>query len=237
MKRGALIIVLVAGVLAGLGLYFYRNFRPAVAQGTRLRVWLQNPDAHPDWRLRAGTRCGNAPFLFPTDGYIGFVWGDSFQVGHRHQGIDIFAGTGVGVTPVIAAYPGYLTRLTDWRSSVIVRVPSDPLQPGRQIWVYYTHMADASGRSYISDEFPPGTYERPVEAGTLLGYQGNYSGDPYNPTGVHLHFSIVLDDGQGHFRNELEIRNTLDPSPYLGLPLNASASTGEVILCAAGETP
>lgn len=237
MRRGSLIAVLVIGVLAGLGIYFYRNLRPAVAQGARLRDWLQNPDAHPGWRLRAGTRCGEAPFLFPTDGYIGFLWDDSFQVGHRHQGIDIFAGTDVGVTPVLAAYPGYLTRLPDWKSSVIVRVPSDPLQPGRQIWVYYTHMADAGGRSYISENFPPGTYERPVEAGTLLGYQGNYSGDPYNPTGVHLHFSIVLDDGRGHFRNELDIRNTLDPSPYLGLPLNANTHTGEGIVCAAGATP
>lgn len=237
MKRGSLIVILVVGVLAGLGIYFYRNVRPVVAQGARLRDWFRNPDAHPDWRLRAGTRCGDAPFLFPTDGYIGFLWDDSFRVGHRHQGIDVFAGTDVGVTPVIAAYPGYLTRLPDWKSSVIVRVPSDPLQPGRQIWVYYTHMADAGGHSYISDEFPPGTYERPIEAGTLLGYQGNYSGDPYNPTGVHLHFSIVLDDGRGNFRNELDIRNTLDPSPYLGLPLNANTSTGEVIVCAAGETP
>ena len=40
-----------------------------------------------------------------------------------------------------------------------------------------------------------------VAQGTLLGYQGNYSGDPNNPTGVHLHFSIVKDDGKGGFLN------------------------------------
>ena len=66
---------------------------------------------------------------------------------------------------------------------MIVRVPRDPLQPDRQIWVYYTHMADAAGNSFISDEFPPGTYERAVEAGTFLGRQGDYSGDPNNPVG------------------------------------------------------
>jgi hypothetical protein len=65
----------------------------------------------------------------------------------------------------------------------------------------------------------------------LLGYQGNYTGDTTNPTGVHLHFSIVLGDGKGGFRNELDINNTLDPSPYLGLPLNAKESDGEVIVC------
>ena len=41
----------------------------------------------------------------------------------------------------------------------------------------------------------------------------------------------VLDDGQGGFRNELDIRNTLDPSPYLGLALNANTSDGEWVTC------
>ena len=112
-----------------------------------------------------------------------------------------------------------------------MRIPSDPLKPGRQIWTYYTHMATKEGLSYISDEFPPGTYEKLIEAGTLLGYQGNYSGDPNNPTGVHLHFSIVKDDGQGGFRNELEIDNTYDPSQYLGLRVNANENLDSVPLC------
>jgi hypothetical protein len=131
----------------------------------------------------------------------------------------------------VAAHTGYLTRLPTWKSAVIVRVPSDPLQPGRQIWIYYTHMADPNGNSFISPDFPPGTADKYIEAGTLLGYQGNYTGDAANPSGVHLHFSIVLDDGKGGFRNELEINNTLDPSLYLGLPLNAKTSDGKVIGC------
>ncbi len=92
-------------------------------------------------------------------------------------------------------------------------------------------MADSDGNSYIAAEFPPGTREVFVAAGTLLGYQGNYSGDPNNPVGVHLHFSIVRDDGKGDFLNELDIRNTYDPSPYIGLELNARNSNGEVPLC------
>jgi murein DD-endopeptidase MepM/ murein hydrolase activator NlpD len=95
-------------------------------------------------------------------------------------------------------------------------------------------MANPQGESFIVDEFPPGTSEVFVEEGTLLGYQGNYSGDPNNPTGVHLHFSIVLDDGQGHFRNELDINNTLDPTPYLGIEVNANRNQGEIPLCQAG---
>jgi hypothetical protein len=48
---------------------------------------------------------------------------------------------------------------------------------------------------------------------------------------MHLHFSIVLDDGQGGFRNELEIKNTLDPSPYLGIELNADDVGDAVSVC------
>ena len=48
----------------------------------------------------------------PTDGFIGYLWDDSFRPGHRHQGIDIFGGGQPGDTPVYAAADGYLTRLT-----------------------------------------------------------------------------------------------------------------------------
>lgn len=211
----AFVLLLIAGF------FLYRWWGADGARVSLLRTYLRDPAAHQDWRVQAGEVCGEGPFQMPTNGYIGFVWGDSFRPGHHHQGLDIFGGEDLNTTPVMAAYPGYLTRLPDWKSSVIVRIPSDPLQPGRQIWTYYTHMADSQGNSYIAPEFPPGASEVFVEAGTLLGRQGNFSGDPDNPTGIHLHFSIVLDDGRGSFRNELEIENTLDPSAYLGIPLNA----------------
>jgi len=228
LKLAALAFVL----LLAAGIYFILRRPGNAGRNLKLYQFLDDPQGRSTWMMRAGTRCGDAPFLFPTDGYIGFLWDDSFRPGHRHQGIDIFGGTAVGTTPVYAAQDGYLTRLPDWKSTLIIRIPSDPLQPGRQIWAYYTHIADAKGVSFISEEFPPGTREAFVEAGTLLGYQGNYSGTPGNPTGVHLHFSIVLDDGSGGFRNELEIKNTLDPSPYFGLNLNSHQNEGEIPLCA-----
>jgi murein DD-endopeptidase MepM/ murein hydrolase activator NlpD len=92
-------------------------------------------------------------------------------------------------------------------------------------------MADLEGRSYIEPRFPPGTHEVFVPAGELLGYQGNYSGDPGNPTGMHLHFSIVRDNGQGKFLNELDIGNTLDPSSYLGIVVNGERVGAEVAVC------
>ena len=232
MDKRWLLAVLVVGILAGAGIYLVLSMERTFGRSSRVVESIRNSSAHPQWAVQAGTRCTpEAPFLFPTDGLIGYLWDDSFQAGKRHQGFDIFGGTAVGKTPVVSATAGTLTRLPGWKSAVIVRLPSDPLQPGRPIWLFYTHMADPNGNSFISPDFPPGTTEKGIEAGTLLGYQGNYTGDAANPSGVHLHFSIVLDDGKGAFRNELEFNNTLDPSPYLGLPLNAKTSDGEVIVC------
>ena len=232
MSRPATIVtILVVGLVAGLGIYLYRVFRPTASRGMEVRDWIVSGTGDSQALIHAGKRCGDAPFLYPTDGLIGFLWGDSFRPGHAHQGLDIFGGTDVGITPVVAAYDGYLTRLPEWKSSVIMRVPSDPLQPGRQIWLYYTHMATQGGESFIVPDFPPGTVEVFIRSGTLLGYQGNYSGDPNNPTGVHLHFSIVRDDGNGKFLNELKIANTLDPSPYFNLPLNAATNRDMIPVC------
>ena len=237
-RRSSLLKVLLAAllILVIVAVYFaYPWLRTRSGRTWRLWEWFGDPLGHSNWAVRAGERCGDVPFVMPTDGYIGFLWGDSFRPGHTHQGLDIFGGGESGATPVVAAYGGYLTRLPAWKSSVIIRIPSDPLNPGQQIWMYYTHMASTDGVSYISEQFPPGTNDVHVEAGTLLGYQGNYSGDPINPTGIHLHFSIVKDDGQGGFRNELKIANTYDPSPYLGLPLNASQNPDQIVVCTQKE--
>ena len=218
-----------------MGYLAFRTVGPTISRvadrHTRVLKWLRQPGTHPEWAVHAGEKCGDAPFTNPTDGFIGYLWDDSFRIGHRHQGLDIFGGGGGNTTPVYTAYPGYLTRLPEWKSSVIVRIPEDPLNPGRQIWTYYTHMADPQGRSFIAEEFPTGTNEVFVEAGTLLGYQGNFSGNAGNPVGVHLHFSIVKDDGNGRFLNELEIENTLDPTPYFNLPLNGKQFSGIAPVC------
>jgi hypothetical protein len=219
---------IVAGLITGYFLYKRGSDSP---RSPNVDAWMRNPQDHPDWAVQSLERCGTAPFIIPTTGFIGYLWDDTFQPGHRHQGIDIFSGSQPDQIPVYAAYAGYLSRLPDWKSSLIIRIPSDPLKPGRQIWTYYTHIADAQGNSFISPNFPPGTSEVFVKAGTLLGHQGNYSGDPNQPVGVHLHFSIVQDDGTGKFRNELDIQNTYDPSPYFQLNLNADNNQGELPVC------
>jgi peptidoglycan LD-endopeptidase LytH len=234
MKINLKLIMTLAAFIGVIIAYFlFRN--PNIISGSsrdiRVVAWIQNPTAHPEWAVKAKQRCGSASFIMPTNGYIGYIWGDTFKPGSPHQGLDIFGGTDVGITPVYAVYDGYLTRLPEWRSSVIIRIPSDPLLPERQIWTYYTHMANPNGSPFVSPNFPAGSKEIFVTAGTFLGYQGNYSGDPDNPVGVHLHFSIALDDGNGKFRDEREIKNTLDPSPYFGMALATSQNKGEIPQC------
>jgi DNA-directed RNA polymerase subunit beta' len=113
---GLLVIVLLVG-----SYFVYRGRAAGVTRTARLLAWFNEPGAHPEWAIRRGQRCAGAPFIFPTDGYIGFVWGDSFRPGHNHQGLDIFGGGDVNQTPVIAAYSGYLTRrLVDVAQDCIV---------------------------------------------------------------------------------------------------------------------
>jgi len=232
MKKKWIFAVAILLILLMLGVFWVYKFYFSPDGRTRQVVaFIREPELYPELVIPALTQCGDAPFVMPSSGMIGFIWDDSFRPGHRHQGIDIFAGTDVGITPVYAAYEGYISRSSDWKSSLIIRIPSDPLNPGEQIWTYYTHLADSDGNSLISPDFPPGISEVFVRKGTLLGFQGNYSGTPGAPTGVHLHFSIIKDDGSGTFMNELEIKNTLDPSPYFGLALDANQNPEQIPLC------
>lgn len=233
--------LLLAALLIGAGVLLAGFvLRPQLAAGVeriaRLRAWFADPAANSDWTVLAGQRCSSdAPMLMPTAGYIGFGRGDSFRPGHQHSGYDIFTPDGaVNTTPVIAAYDGYLTREADWLSTVIVRHPDfQPVLGGEQIWTYYTHMASADGaQSFVAPQFPPGTREVFVPAGTLLGYQGNWSGTAGNPTGIHLHFSIVKSTPSGGYADETKIDNTYDPAPFLGVIRNAAG----VLICEGKST-
>lgn len=228
-------LILAAGLVIGLAVAGYLAYRYVFyarsARWNQYRRYSNNPADFEEIILRPGQRCGDAPFAFPTTGAVFGFWDQSYRPGHRHSGLDIFSGTEPGVTPVYAAYDGSLTREVDWISTLIIRIPEDPLRPGEQVWTYYTHMASEEGESFIVDDFPQGTHEVFVEEGTLLGYQGNYSGDPVNPTGLHLHFSVVRDNGRGGYLNELDIGNTYDPSPYFNLDFNNNTNPDDFALC------
>jgi len=117
--------------------YFRFTFDP------RSRAFLQwaggNSETRADLITAQREACPGAPFILPADGFIGLLYADPrgpYSSRRPHQGIDIFSPTGIGVTPVYAAYDGYITREDDWVSTLIQRVPDDPLQPGRQICFY-----------------------------------------------------------------------------------------------------
>ncbi len=220
MLKKLIILLLILACLA-TAVFAYNLLRDPRTQ--TFRQWASDPQAREDLIIVQRDACPGAPFILPTDGWIGLLYGDPrgpYSSNNPHQGIDIFSNSEAGVTPVYAAYDGYVTREPDWRSTLIMRVPEDPLNPGQQIWLYYTHMADREGNDFIEEAFPPGTYGEFVEQGTLLGYTGEYNGESLRDIWVHLHFSIVMDDGDGRYLNELDFNNTLDPSPYLGLSVN-----------------
>lgn len=201
-----------------------------------IRDWFDNPV--PEVREPLVTmrlpQCPDAPFILPSDGFIGLLWRDPagpYNLFNRHTGIDIFGDGKPGEVPVYAVYDGYLSRLDGWLSTVIIR-HDDPLVPGRQIWSYYTHMASEDGStSFVADAFPPGTSEVFVEQGTLLGYQGTYAGSAAFRVGLHVHMSLVLSEADGSFKNEAELGNTVDPSPYFGLQLNIDDTPDRPIEC------
>lgn len=238
-------LLIGGGLLLALLLLFLvilRLWQPAASgQIIRLRQWLDNPPAYAAWSIPAGTRCADAPLLLPTTGYVGFGWDDSFRPGHRHSGLDIFGPDRENnLTPIVAAYDGYLTREAEWKSTVIIRHPAFPAVPAAgiaadtEIWTYYTHMASRDGtESYVAPDFPPGTHEQFVKAGTLLGRQGNWGGSLWQLTGRHLHFSVVKTKPTGGYADEREIANTYDPLPLLGL---AKAADG-LIRCPLATTP
>lgn len=234
-KRKVLFIVLCLIAANGaIGLFVYLNIiRPDSDSNDYIAQWLRQPQARPTLYTELTAPCPDAPFLLPSPGFIGLLYADParpYSGLSRHTGIDIFGDGASGTVPIVAAYDGYLTRLDSWLSTVIIR-HDDPLQPGRTIWTYYTHMADESGtNSYIEPQFPRGTSEVFVEQGTLIGYQGEYGGSGPR-IAMHLHFSIVLSHDDGDFRNEAILRNTLDPSPYFGLPLNINDSPPRPIRC------
>jgi hypothetical protein len=230
-----LVILIVVGITGGVLFYRWYTGNGESNSNTVIRRYLTDPSSRPELTTEGYVACPGAPFILPSEGLIGLLWRDParpYDALHRHQGVDIFGDGPNNTVAIVAAYDGWLTRLPDWRSTVIIR-HDDPLQPGRTIWTYYTHMASTDGsESYIDAAFPPGTSERFVEQGTLLGYQGDYGGDGY-AVAMHLHFSIVLSDADGNFLNEALLENTLDPSPYLGLPLDIADQPQMPIRCGA----
>jgi peptidoglycan LD-endopeptidase LytH len=240
MKRRWIILIVLLLISAGLAVVTWRYLLPWYSNtlsGSNEVIgrWFESRANRPALtNLR--TQCPGAPFLLPSEGLIGLLWNDPaapYSIRATHTGLDIFGDGQPGTAPVYAVADGLLSRSGDWLSSVIIR-HDDPLVPGRVIWSYYTHMASRDGStSYIAPRFPADTFGVPVEQGDLLGYQGEYAGVGRPPIGLHLHFSLVLSAEDGSYLNEAVLANTIDPSPYFGMPLTILDEPPRPIPCRA----
>jgi hypothetical protein len=145
-----------------------------------------------------GDPCENAveaPFIMPTDGLVGFG-DDSFRLGPAP--IDIFRGED-NVTPGHCNYAGFLRRMPDWKSSVIIRIPMTLATRAPGLDLLHSH--GRSERLILYRRVPPGTTEKC--GGKFARLPGNYSGRP-QPGGVHLHFRLFWTMAR-QFLNELKI--------------------------------
>jgi len=166
--------------------------------------------------------CPDAPWRLPTRSEMG-MWWISKQLAFMGQGYE-------NSVPVHAVANGLLTRRTDWRDAVATQ-HDDPLRPGEKVWAFYGGMASGWGQeSFVVQDFPTGSAGVAVKRGQLLGYQGQWAGQPGMSLWVHLHFAVLPAMEDGSFPAEIaglvggeepapderEQRRPLDPSPYLG---------------------
>ena len=161
--------------------------------------------------------CPGALWQLPSDSTLGVQW--------REGGIDFLGQGNEGKVPVYAVADGMLTRLPGWVDAVAIQ-HDDPLHSGDKVWSYYSGMAAANGTdSYVAQDFPLGATGIPVNAGQLLGYQGTWSGKPFWPRWLHMHFAVVHLENQDDFPSELTSEEILDPTPYLNLKLKLETDT------------
>ena len=61
MDKRWLLVVMVVGIVAGVGIYFILSMEKTIGRSSRVVEWIRNPSAHPDWAVRAGPTALPAP--------------------------------------------------------------------------------------------------------------------------------------------------------------------------------
>lgn len=174
----------------------------------------------------AAFQCSGAPFIAPTWGWQQTFWRQPISYvsadGDRlHDGIDLAqVNNQEGVEPVYAVCNGTLNPISKYSFRILCDTIDARFNvPNRNVYVYYTHMANKSGStSYILTPFRGSSSVR-VSQGQHLGYQGSYGVSKY----VHLHFSVNSQWGE---------RYNIDPSRYFGTALDYQSGAR-----ATGKTP
>ncbi len=171
-------------------------------------------------------RCEGAPWRLPSDARHGVRWdGDTAAL--------YFFGRGSpGAVPVYAVADGFLSRVasTSNRPDMLAIRHDDPLRPGRVLWALYGDLGRGSdGEAFIVPAFAPGAQDVPVQAGQLIGYQGDWSGRPI-AMWTHVLFGLVEATPEGGLPVTLTPDDFIDPSPYLGLSIRPPSQSPGVQL-------
>ncbi len=74
-----LIFTLAIIILISASMYYYMTHKRSSARALQTFAFLRDPASRPDLMIKAGAQCDSAPFIFPTDGMIGFIWDDFFD--------------------------------------------------------------------------------------------------------------------------------------------------------------
>ena len=160
-------------------------------------------------RSYASPASPHSVFVWPTDGYLGYIYGRN-----GHNGLDIWtntSGTGNEGSRGNPIYPPYVGTVTayyyDPRGALQgLRIVHGNVN-GTNTWTHYFHMADeATGQSYVQG----GLLNQPVGLSTFLGNQGDRIWNPGDQI-VHLHLTVA---------NGPQDANAIDPSPYFDSALN-----------------
>lgn len=197
-----------------------------VAKNIRANSLFFNPKDHENEIYPTNRACSGTPWQIPSEAHMGIFW-------YNRQLLMMGAGYS-GEVPVYAVADGLLYQFSGWKTSVAIQ-HEDPLMPGKMLWSFYGDLAPAydAENSYIVERFI-GAQAEPVNAGDLIGYQGQWLG-PSQQTWVHVRFTLLPADEDGGFPEDfIPIDDYFAPLPSLrdlanlglDMPLSMTAYTG-----------
>jgi hypothetical protein len=70
MKTSTKVILAALVAVGAAGGYMIYRSRVYGLNIWRVQEFILHPDKHSDWMLKEGSRCGDAPFQMPVDGFV-----------------------------------------------------------------------------------------------------------------------------------------------------------------------
>ncbi len=161
-------------------------------------------------------RCYDAPFQFPDNGFIGWIWKDPAALpappagdGHLHTGIDVWPFGGQG-SPVYPLADGYIRRIGNGKGLDALNLWFPSVNGGTE--VYYAHIK-------VDPKFIPPGNDKALSIEVNIAVKAtDVLGTVYGENWIHL--SIGSTNGPYSPHNDLDPNQTQDPSPYFQASLN-----------------